>query len=378
MSAYSGLAPDARGNSSWFLTRTNKEHEATMEHPFMRSIYAETFDIEAYCQYLAGLYHIFSTLENHCAVAGAPLSTMDDKVLHRREALQKDLAVWWGSDWETKAKVSPATAQYLEQLQKDSTDPWFLLCHHFLQYNAVLSGGQFLGTKVSNRAKQTPPTGVEFYTFALPKDQSTHARVQCYLDELDKLDIPSELRERMLNCMRKIYQLILATFDEAYNLCKVDGVSYASVKATKSAKPKVPPPMQPGDRNFTSSELALFDGSDPAKPFLTSVLGRIYDVSKGKDSFGPSGPYAMFAGHDGTYNLAVMSLKKQTVDKFEYVLEQDDKECLADWIAYFDNHYGRPLGILRDRTHAIALKDLPQATKIPFQSQESEAPASRL
>ena len=46
-------------------------------------------------------------------------------------------------------------------------------------------------------------------------------------------------------------------------------------------------------------------------------------------------------------------------------------------IAYFDNHYGKPLGTL-DKQHCIALKDLPRATKIPFQSQESEAPASKL
>lgn len=59
----------------------------------------------------------------------------------------------------------------------------------------------------------------------------------------------------------------------------------------------------------------------------------------------------------------------------------------ADWwvlgffypprIAYFDNHYGKPLGTL-DKQHCIALKDLPRATKIPFQSQEPEAPASKL
>ena len=28
-------------------------------------------------------------------------------------------------------------------------------------------------------------------------------------------------------------------------------------------------------------------------------------------------------GHDGTYNLAVMSLKKQTLDKFDYELESE-------------------------------------------------------
>lgn len=361
-----------------------------MEHPFMRSIYAETFDVEAYCQYLAGLWHIFSTIEEQSLKAGDPVSQLDDVKLHRREALQQDLAFWWGSDWQQKASnVSTATAAYLQQLQKDSADPYSLLCHHFLQYNAVLSGGQFLGSKVAKRSKKAPPSGVHFYTFAL-EEPSPHACVQRYLDDLDKLNLSNELRDRMLQTMKTIYRLILGTFDEAHQLCPVDGVSYASIKAgaapvdpspplaaTPAASPKVPPPpVAPGDRKFTLQELVQYDGSDASKPLFMSLLGRVYDVSSGKESFGPGGPYAAFAGHDATYNLAVMTLKKQTVDTFEYVLEPDDKECLADWISYFDNHYGKPLGTL-DKQHCIALKDLPRATKIPF-SQETEAPASKL
>lgn len=376
MSGYSGLAADAKGNSSWFLTRTNKEHGDTMEHPFMKSIYAESFDVEAYCQYLAGLYHIFGSLEAHCGKASlTALTSLNDPSLHRTEALKEDLAFWWGPEWKVKAEQpSAATAAYLQQLEKDASDPWLLLCHHFLQYNAVLSGGQFLGGKVGSRAKQPAPAGIRFYTFALPEGQSTHARVQCYLDALDKVSIADDIRARMLDCMKRVYQLILATFDEAYSLSKVEGVSYAAAKAS----PKLPPlPVAPGERSFTLEELVAYDGSDPKKPLLTAILGRVYDVTSGKESFGPKGPYAMFAGHDATYNLAVMSLKKQTVDKFEYTLEPDDKECLADWIAYFDHHYGRPLGMV-DRKHCLAISDLPRATKIPFQSEEAETPPSRL
>ena len=41
-------------------------------------------------------------------------------------------------------------------------DVWGLVCHHFLQYNAVLSGGQFLGGIVADRAKSglAPPPQV--------------------------------------------------------------------------------------------------------------------------------------------------------------------------------------------------------------------------
>ena len=41
------------------------------------------------------------------------------------------------------------------------------------------------------------------------------------------------------------------------------------------------------------------------KRLLVSLLGRVYDCSAGKEFFGRGGPYEIFAGRDGTYNLAV-------------------------------------------------------------------------
>ena len=45
-----------------------------------------------------------------------------------------------------------------------------------------------------------------------------------YLDDLDKLNISNELRDRMLQTMKTIYRLILGTFDEAYNLWNLDSL----------------------------------------------------------------------------------------------------------------------------------------------------------
>eukprot|EP00746_Dinoflagellata_sp_MGD_P152921 gnl/MRDRNA2_/MRDRNA2_83968_c0_seq2.p1 gnl/MRDRNA2_/MRDRNA2_83968_c0~~gnl/MRDRNA2_/MRDRNA2_83968_c0_seq2.p1 ORF type:complete len:109 (+),score=20.89 gnl/MRDRNA2_/MRDRNA2_83968_c0_seq2:188-514(+) len=107
-----------------------------------------------------------------------------------------------------------------------------------------------------------------------------------------------------------------------------------------------------------------------------SLLGRVYDVSNGEEFFGPKGPYGMFAYHDGTYNLAVMTMKKNTLDRFKYQLDEEDKQTLADWIAYFDHKYGAPIGRLEEQ-HCIKLSDLPRALKIPFGGSNS-APASKL
>lgn len=349
----------------------------------MRTIYAKTFDKEAYAKYLAGQYLLFKELEALCSAqrTAAPLAAVYDEALHRTAPLARDLHVWWGSHWQQKAATpSPQTAAYLGRLRSDASDPWLLLCHHFLQYNAVLSGGQYLGSMVATKTPAAAPAGVEFYTFG-PECLPTHARVQRYLDEMDKLPITPELRDRMLECMRAVYRLLLSMFDEAYTLAPVEGVSYADSKAQASPAVKSsipPPPLDPVEKAFTAAQLLKHNGQSDHLPLLTSVLGRVYDVSVGKEFFGKGGPYEMFAGHDGTYNLAVMSLKKHTLDKFDYELDAEDKECLSDWIAYFDNRYGRPVGQLSDRKHAVSMKDLPRATKIPFSnsSEETTAPAT--
>eukprot|EP00927_Polykrikos_kofoidii_P077993 TRINITY_DN74877_c0_g1_i1.p1 TRINITY_DN74877_c0_g1~~TRINITY_DN74877_c0_g1_i1.p1 ORF type:complete len:471 (-),score=76.26 TRINITY_DN74877_c0_g1_i1:95-1438(-) len=431
---YTTLPQDTRGHSSWFLTRTNREHQATMEHPFMKTIYAKNFDKEAYAQYLVGQYLIFRELEVSCRAKRdeMPLEAVYDEALHRSVALENDLLFWSGQAWEERLKhPSPVTKRYLDLLRSDAGDAWMLLCHHFLQYNAVLSGGQFLGGQVSSSAQASATAGAasagkdeggrassskgaDLYHFS-PECQPTHLRVQKYLDVVDSLTIHATMRDRMLARMREIYRLLLELFDEAFAVAPIEGVSYRDVTSqtaspTGPAAPvthggivaggsaidggdgdngggdsaKPPPPLEPGDRCFTLADLRVHDGRGEGPPqLLTSVLGRVYDVTSGKEFFGSGGPYEMFAGRDGTYNLAVMTLKKGTLDKFEYEFDDDDKECLSDWIAYFDNRYGRPLGVLSDHAHPVSLCDLPRATKIPFSgvgaSEASSAqPASKL
>lgn len=348
----------------------------------MKSIYAQTFDREAYIQYLVGQYLIFDELERLAQdnATKAPLASVFDVDLHRSTALEKDLLFWCGKDWRKRLTTpSQQVSRYLERLRMDSANVWLLLSHHFLQYNAMLSGGQFLGDMVSSRAAKEhagQPLGAGAAVYSFPSScQPTHARVQRYLDTFDSLTIPNDVREQMLNCMRDVYRLLLDLFSEAYAIAPVEGVPYAQGKATRAAVP--PPPLEPLKKTFTLKQL------QKSNSILTSLLGRVYDCAAGKEFFGPGGPYEMFAGHDGTYNLAVMSLKKKTLDKFKYTLDAEDKETLADWIAYFDHKYGAPIGTLIGVQHPISLNDIPRAKKIPFSETnadvaDSSTPTSKL
>ncbi|RMY91446.1 hypothetical protein D0861_03046 [Hortaea werneckii] len=53
-----------------------------------------------------------------------------------------------------------------------------------------------------------------------------------------------------------------------------------------------------GPLHLTDAELALYNGTDPAKPVLLALNGTIYDVTAGKRVYGPGGSYHVFAGKD--------------------------------------------------------------------------------
>jgi len=101
-----------------------------------------------------------------------------------------------------------------------------------------------------------------------------------------------------------------------------------------------------------------------ANVILLSLLGIVFDVSSGREEFfGPTGPYRVFSGHDASYALSIMSLNPKDVDVFEYDLEAEDAQTLADWIKYFDHRYHR-FGVLDDVSHPFTEDSLPEG-KLP-------------
>eukprot|EP00947_MAST-08B_sp_MAST-8B-sp1_P004002 g4002.t1 len=112
---------------------------------------------------------------------------------------------------------------------------------------------------------------------------------------------------------------------------------------------------------FTLSELRRNDG--PGGRALVSILGAVYDVTSGlEDFFGPGKAYHVFAGRDCSYALALMSLKPEHVDVFDYASTHDDRLGLSEWMAYFDARYER-VGWLVDREHPVSLGSLPPVEK---------------
>lgn len=97
-------------------------------------------------------------------------------------------------------------------------------------------------------------------------------------------------------------------------------------------------------KDYTPRELSKYNGFDHENIFI-AVRGKIYNVSKGRKFYGPSGPYSNFAGHDASRGLALNSfeldvLKNWTepIDKLNDLNESEIK-ALDGWEKMFSEKY---------------------------------------
>lgn len=95
------------------------------------------------------------------------------------------------------------------------------------------------------------------------------------------------------------------------------------------------------ERDYSLSELSGYDGSDPSRPLLVGIRGYVYDVTRGRDFYGPGGPYGMFAGKDCTRALAKVSFDEALFTGDLEGLDADELEKLEEWIEMFEGKYPR-------------------------------------
>lgn len=81
-------------------------------------------------------------------------------------------------------------------------------------------------------------------------------------------------------------------------------------------------------------------------PVYLSVRGRVFDVTSGRNFYGPGGPYENFAGRDASRGLAFGSFDEDMLtkdlqgplDKLED-LGPEEQEALRGWEERFEEKY---------------------------------------
>lgn len=127
-------------------------------------------------------------------------------------------------------------------------------------------------------------------------------------------------------------------------------------------------------RNFTKEQLIYFDGKPDKdghdKPVYLSVNGIVFDMSSGRNFYGPDGPYASFAGHECGVALAKMSFDTAHLDDLAGCakLNFGEKTELDNWIEkfqYYRNYpiVGRLVTALPDPNRELTIQDIAKANQ---------------
>ena len=109
------------------------------------------------------------------------------------------------------------------------------------------------------------------------------------------------------------------------------------------ALPRAPPAAV--FKTFTPPTLKPYNGVDD-QPVYLAVRGKVFDVTPGKNFYGPGGPYENFAGRDASRGLACGSFDEDMLTKNLHGplddlkdLDKDQLEALKDWQDRFSEKY---------------------------------------
>ena len=107
--------------------------------------------------------------------------------------------------------------------------------------------------------------------------------------------------------------------------------------------PKEDPPIV--FKTYTPRTLLPFNGEN-GQPVFLAVRGRVFDVTRGRNFYGPGGPYANFAGRDASRGLACGSFDEDMLTKdLDGPLDtltdlgKDEMEALQGWEERFSEKY---------------------------------------
>ncbi|XP_003477769.1 heme oxygenase 2 isoform X1 [Cavia porcellus] len=196
---------------------TKEAHDRAENTQFVKDFLKGNIKKELFKLATTALYFTYSALEeemdrNKDHSAFAPLYFPME--LHRKEALTKDMAYFFGENWEEQVMCSQATQKYVERIHYvGQNEPELLVAHAYTRYMGDLSGGQVL-KKVAQRALKLPSTGegTQFYQFE--NVDNAQQFKQFYRARMNALDLSLKTKERIVEEANKAFEYNMQIFDE--------------------------------------------------------------------------------------------------------------------------------------------------------------------
>ncbi|TDL16301.1 cytochrome b5 [Rickenella mellea] len=107
--------------------------------------------------------------------------------------------------------------------------------------------------------------------------------------------------------------------------------------------PKAHPPVILYE-TYTPKTLVPFDGKDGGR-ILLAIKGKVFDVTAGRNFYGPDGMYGNFAGRDASRGMAKQSFDVEMLTPIDQALDKladltpSEIENMNGWIDHFSAKY---------------------------------------
>lgn len=194
---------------------TKKSHTMAENTGFVSCFLKGVVDKASYRTLVADLYFVYGAMEEEIArlqdhPVVAPIAFPQ---LNRREALEKDLAFYFGGDWRSQIKASPSAAAYVARIRKVAAEsPELLVGHHYTRYLGDLSGGQILKNIAQKAMGLGDRDGLNFYEFEAIDDEK--AFKVTYRATMDALPIDQPTADRIVEEANEAFHLNMTMFQE--------------------------------------------------------------------------------------------------------------------------------------------------------------------
>ncbi|KAL3894710.1 MAG: hypothetical protein SGPRY_013733 [Prymnesium sp.] len=151
---------------------------------------------------------------------------LDYPQLRRLPPLQKDMAYFYGDDWQSHVSPSLATRKYVSRVEYCARErPYLLVAHMYTRYLGDLFGGQMMSGMARNSLPLDPGCGTEFYNFEDVKDVKVRQRVvtpawpdaafiEQWYGELNQLNLTDEQKQELVDEANLVFALNIDLFDE--------------------------------------------------------------------------------------------------------------------------------------------------------------------
>ena len=197
---------------------TRKSHSVAENTAFVTGFFRGIATKQAFGQLVASLYFVYDAMEaafTECDDEG--VRALDYPQLRRRDALEEDMAYYFGPEWRDSVQPSPATRKYVAQIEKVASgdEPELLVGHLYSRYLGDLFGGQMMSgmaLKTLGDAVGDGAGGLAFYEFdAIPDSK---AFITEWYTALNALDLSEATRADIVDEANVVFRLNIEVFNE--------------------------------------------------------------------------------------------------------------------------------------------------------------------